>query len=104
METVSKFVRTAGSTIASGHVPYKPGLNSPQQMAVLREHLVPLAQKAWKDIIAPEGQLPFSHDCQPPGTLVRRVTRRGGHFGSAFEDVPIETILEGTTSSVGATA
>ncbi len=63
METVARFVRSAALNIAAGHVPHKPGLDSAEAMAVLRQELTPLAQRAWTDIISVDGRLPFSHDC-----------------------------------------
>jgi superfamily I DNA/RNA helicase len=44
------------------HVPHKPGLDTPECLAVLREALPPLAARAWEDLISTDGQLRFDHD------------------------------------------
>jgi hypothetical protein len=95
-DTVARFCYSADPDPHGGHVPALPGANSPAARAALRQAVVPLARKAWADLSHPDGQLKFTHDCQPPGTLVRRVVRGGSPLGSsAHEDVPIEQIREG---------
>ncbi|QFY09567.1 hypothetical protein GBF35_25555 [Nonomuraea phyllanthi] len=100
MATVGAFTRSARINILTQSVPRIPGLDDTETMQTLAAEIPLLAQKAWNDILDPRGQLPFSHDCQPPGTLVRRVVQRGsngdGTFArTEFEDVPIEQIREG---------
>jgi AAA domain/UvrD-like helicase C-terminal domain len=62
METVDKFCRSADPELTSVHVPRKPGLDTPDALAVLRTALTPWARKAWTDLTATHGQLRFSHD------------------------------------------
>jgi hypothetical protein len=62
MEAVSSFCRSADPAPSSFHVPRKPGLDSPECMAVLRQELPPLAVKAWNDLTSTDGQLRFDHD------------------------------------------
>lgn len=63
METVTRFCRSADPEPGERHVPRKPGLDSPEDMAVLRQVLVPLARKAWGDLVSLSGRLRFDHDC-----------------------------------------
>lgn len=63
METVGRFCRSADPEPDERHVPRKPGLDSPEDMAVLRQVLVPLARKAWADLTSSGGRLRFDHDC-----------------------------------------
>lgn len=63
METVSRFCRSADPELNGNHVPRKPGLDSPEDMADLRQVLVPLARKAWADLVSTGGRLRFEHDC-----------------------------------------
>jgi hypothetical protein len=62
METVARFCHSADQVPTGLHVPYKPGLDSVEAMAALREILPPLAAKAWQDLTSAEGQLRFTHD------------------------------------------
>jgi hypothetical protein len=62
METVDRFCRSADPEPTGWHAPKKPGLDSPQDMTVLREILGPLAVRAWQDIISQDGRLKFDHD------------------------------------------
>lgn len=94
-QAVKNFCKSGSSEIQPWHVPVVTGLEGVPERDAIRSVVHPIAVRAWKDLSSLEGRLRFSHDCQPPGTLVRRVTRRGGQFGSSFEDVPIETIREG---------
>ena len=92
LETVDRFCRSADPELTSLHVPHKPGLDTPDAMAVLRSVLMPWARKAWADLTKTDGQLRFGHDvylklfglsgpqlaadyilydeCQPTGTMV----------------------------------
>lgn len=63
MEAVTRFCRSADPEPDEKHVPRKPGLDSPEDMAALRQALVPLARKAWADLVSPGGRLRFDHDC-----------------------------------------
>lgn len=63
LETVARFCRSASAEPDETHVPRKPGLDSPEDMAALRQALVPLARKAWADLSSPDGRLRFDHDC-----------------------------------------
>ncbi len=62
METVRRFCHSADQRPSAVHVPRKPGLDSPEAMAVLRTELPPLAARAWKDLASADGQLRFDHD------------------------------------------
>ena len=62
METVQRFCRSADRAPSGFHVPRKPGLDTPECLAVLREALPPLAAKAWDDLTSTDGQLRFDHD------------------------------------------
>jgi hypothetical protein len=63
MEAVDRFCRSADPEPGPYCVPRKPGMDSPEDMADLREILLPLARKAWADISGQDGRLRFSHDC-----------------------------------------
>lgn len=63
MEAVDRFCRSADPEPGAYCVPRKPGMDSPEDMADLREILIPLARKAWADIAGQDGRLRFSHDC-----------------------------------------
>ena len=62
MEAVDRFCRSADPEPGAYCVPRKPGMDSPEDMAALRQALIPLARKAWLDIAASEGRLKFTHD------------------------------------------
>jgi len=61
-ETVARYARSADPEPTGWHVPRKPGLDSDAQLAELRALLAPLARKAWREIISPDGRLRFEHD------------------------------------------
>jgi superfamily I DNA/RNA helicase len=63
METITRFCHSDAAQVEPGHVPKSPGLDDPASVAVLRESLVPLAQRAWADLSDPDGRLRFTHDC-----------------------------------------
>lgn len=92
--TVTRFQQSADPEPVAGHVPDVPGLR-PDEQQIAVAAAVMLAKSMWTDLNEQHGKCRYTHDCQPPGTLVRRVIRRGGNSGSTFEDVPIETIVEG---------
>lgn len=100
-DTVRNFTYSSSREITDVHVPEITGYTTTDMLA-LRDQIVPYARKAWADLQRTDGKLYFSHDCQPPGTLVRRVTRVNGGPGvgkgnsrTGYEDVPIEQIREG---------
>lgn len=62
MHTIAQFCRTAKAQIEPWMVRIPDGVE-PAQEAPLREHLLPAAKEAWKDIAAFDGVLPFTHDC-----------------------------------------
>jgi len=90
METVERFCRSADPELTTAHVPHKPGLDTPDILAVLRSALMPWARRAWADLTGTEGELKFGHDCQPSGTLVRVVRRIGGNNSHTAEGWPTE--------------
>ncbi len=93
---IRKFCYSADERISRWHVQDDHKRWTDEEIAALRVIMPPIAQRVWDtDITQPDGQLPMEHDCQPPGTLVRRVIRRGGNLGTLAEDVPIEQIREG---------
>lgn len=62
MEAADRFCRSADPEPGAYCVPKKPGMDSPEDMADLREVLIPLARKAWADIASTDGRLRFTHD------------------------------------------
>lgn len=95
LETAGRFCTSADLEVSPWHIPRVNGIDEKPDRAALVRTVLPLARKAWADLSEPVGELKFTHDCQPPGTLVRRAVRRGGHFGGATEEVPIESVREG---------
>lgn len=103
MRAIRNFCFTADPEPTALHIAYIDGIDAPESDGrrgwknndVVRDTLAPMLPRIWSDLCSPDGTLPYTHDCQPPGTLVRRVVRRGGHFGSSWEDVPIESIRVG---------
>jgi len=105
MRAVRTFCNTADPVIGRQHIGYIDGIDLPTEEGkrtygnnnAVRDLIEPALHKAWADLSRTTGKLPFSHDCQPPGTLVRRVVRYGGGVAGAgvYEDVPIEQIREG---------
>ncbi|WP_149264245.1 UvrD-helicase domain-containing protein [Actinomadura sp. K4S16] len=61
METVERYCRSAHREPERWHVPNKPGLDTLEDRAILRQVLVPLARKAWDDINNIDGRLRFDH-------------------------------------------
>ena len=113
MASVRRFCQTADPMIGVQHVPYVDSIDLPDasgrrtfvENRRLAQTIAPALAKAWTDMANMNGVLPFSHDCQPSGTMVRRVIRRGGQNGGSgaigagydteWEDVPIEEIRKG---------
>ena len=82
MRTVSRFCQSAEPEPLPRHVPYQDGIDRPaagrrtwDNNYLLREHIMPWVREAWRDLMDPEGRLPYKHEhylkCQPPGTMVR---------------------------------
>lgn len=90
-DMVRRFMYSADEGVSTSHVDPVTGYN-PVEMQELAATLVPLARRAWADLSSVDGKLRFEHDCQPPGTLVRRVVRG---MPVETEEVPIEQIREG---------
>ena len=63
MEGVDRFCRSADTEPNGWCVPKKPGMDTPEDMQILRDAIVPLIRKAWADVISQDGQLKFTHDC-----------------------------------------
>jgi hypothetical protein len=98
MRTLDGWCKSADREVLACHVPDTPQLRPDERRGAVAAAVM-LAATAWHDLqyddASGKGELPFTHDCQPPGTLVRRVVRRGGNLGATHEDVPIEQIREG---------
>lgn len=62
MRTVDRFCYSADSQISASHVPWMEGLEPGQMRKDLEDLIVPLAQKAWRDLLSADGQLRFTHD------------------------------------------
>ncbi|HXL95704.1 MAG TPA: UvrD-helicase domain-containing protein [Streptosporangiaceae bacterium] len=61
MSTIERFCYSKDVSISGNHVPPVNGVD-PASYAELTWHIVPLAERAWRDIQRPGGQLPFRHD------------------------------------------
>lgn len=61
-ETVGRFARSADKTLTRFHVPTRPGLEDPEARRLLAGIILPYAEKAWADIMAPVGFLRWQHD------------------------------------------
>jgi hypothetical protein len=61
-DTVTRYCYSDAAEIGPRHVPIRPGLDDPGDLAVLRQVIPPLADKAWADLTHPDGRLKFSHD------------------------------------------
>lgn len=62
MEAVRNFCYSAAAEVQTAHVPVKPGLDEPEQIAFLQNFITPLARAAWDDKAAITGRLQFVHD------------------------------------------
>lgn len=62
LETVTQFCYSAAPEPDGWHVSHVKGIDSPGDKAVLRDALVPLAKRAWDDLMAADGRLRFQHD------------------------------------------
>lgn len=70
LETVAQFCKSADTEITRRHVPYIDGIDTPGEHGErtydvnnrLAEVVVPLAEKAWRDLSSPWGQLQFKPD------------------------------------------
>ncbi len=60
--TVTRFCQSADPDITADHVPYTPGVETPEQVAYLAQLVVPAARSMWGDISHPSGRLWFQHD------------------------------------------
>jgi superfamily I DNA/RNA helicase len=62
MEAVRNFCYSDAQEVLEDHVPVKPGLDEPEQIAFLQSFITPLARAAWEDKAAITGRLQFVHD------------------------------------------
>lgn len=62
IHTVDRFCHSADDEISRRHVPLVNGIEGLAR-AELAHAVVPIAQKAWRDLNDPAGQLRFTHDC-----------------------------------------
>lgn len=62
METVKNFCYSGDDTIDWWHVPHQNGLEDKADHIALTKVIVPMAQRAWKDIENLNGRLRFQHD------------------------------------------
>ncbi len=70
MRAIVNFCQSADRTPGSDHVPYIPGIDEPDADGrrawanndEVRRKLAPALERAWADLIDPNGQLPFRHD------------------------------------------
>lgn len=62
LETVQRYCKSGDAEISAWHVPRKPGLDEPSVHRALAAEVLPLARRAWEDLMAPAGQLKFTHD------------------------------------------
>lgn len=62
MEGVDRFCRSADPEPGPWHLPRKPGLDSPEDMAGLRDAVGPLVATAWGEVASQDGRLKFTHD------------------------------------------
>ncbi len=66
---VSKFCQSADKSMGKGHFRYVDGIDLPtsegkrtyKNNESVKEHLLPFAEAAWKDLCEEDGQLPFGH-------------------------------------------
>lgn len=62
-DTITRFCYSADPELTVWHVPARlPGLDDPAALAALRGAVLPLAQRAWADLIRPNSRLKFTHD------------------------------------------
>lgn len=98
---ITQFCQSADDEPSYRHIPVPETMRDDvllmRSWGEVRKALEPPLRKAWSDMCDPDGVLPYQHDCQPPGTLVRKVTKYGGGIGGSTEteDVPIESIAVG---------
>lgn len=62
VQTVDRFCYSADNEILGCHVPKQNGISSKEDHDVLKGVILPLAKRAWADLIKPEGVLKFNHD------------------------------------------
>ncbi len=62
MKTVAHYTRSADWDIDHHHVPKTIGFTDPAPRHALTAALVPLARKAWNELLQPVGRLKFEHD------------------------------------------
>ena len=70
MRSITRFCQTADELPGPQHVPYIEGIDKPDALgrrtwdnnALVRQQVAPTLRKAWDDLSALKGQLPFSHD------------------------------------------
>lgn len=61
-ECVEKFCKSAAPDIGVEHLPEVNGLTSPAALDAMRREVLPLARKAWDDLVSLDGKLRFDHD------------------------------------------
>lgn len=69
-KAVRNFCSSADEAITAAHVPYVDGIDAPdingrrtwENNRLVQAHVAPFLQRAWRDAMDPQGQLPFEHD------------------------------------------
>lgn len=86
MRSIVKFCQTADEEPSTKHVPYIDGIDVPKDGIrtyanndLVRQWLKDPLQKAWADIMDPEGQLPYRHD-----HYLKQWQLRGPKIGADF--------------------
>lgn len=101
MRGITNFCQSADEVPTYRHIPVPETMREDVELMAswgeVRKHLEAPLRKAWADMIDPDGTMPYQHDCQPPGTLVRKVVQYGGGISGTTitEDVPIESLRAG---------
>lgn len=69
MRTVSRFCQSAETEPLPRHVPYQDGIDRPaagrrtwDNNMLMREHIMGWVRAAWRDLMEPEGLLPYKHE------------------------------------------
>ncbi len=101
VDGVERFCSSADEVPLAKHVPGVPGLETPEARQALTGVVLPYLQRAWEDLTRKRGDLSFTHNCQPSGTMVRVSSRTsGGGMGvggsrTQWFDKPIDDIRVG---------
>lgn len=61
-EAIRRFAKSADNEISGRHIPKVPALTSPEGRRALKDTMIPLVNRAWREMVSENGRLRMVHD------------------------------------------